>query len=229
MAAVSAFATTRTDVEGPISAVNTAIMYAFLLSKPLAYSRSWSSVLRALQHPSYISQSVKDTLRSRIKQLQNCADVIQVTPGQCGSLQDSVTIDGLKFDVSQQQKELTKKLTDQLQVNTNEVFKMVYRQTRIGISETDAIIKAYFQERTSQLQVVKCLFNLGSTTKNEKLMALSREILTKLNEDKEFSLKLVQGLKKRLEQHMPPKVASNPTVALAWSRQVRPQVLTALT
>jgi hypothetical protein len=220
MATVGAFSTTRTGDGGLRATSTTTLMYIFLSTRRFADRRSWTSVLRALQHPSYIPPVLKDTLQSRIKQLQNCADILQAAPGQCGTVADSVTIEGMKFDVSQQQRDLTKKLTDQLQVDANEAFKVVYQQTKIGVSEIDQIVRGYLKERTSQLRVVKSLFTLQSSTVNSKVRALLQELLAKIIEDKEFPLKLVQGLSKRLELQMPSKVASNPSVALAWSRQV---------
>lgn len=77
------------------------------------------------------------------------------------------------------------------------------------------------EERTALLRIVKCLFWMdghdGANVKNE---TLAKEVVIKIKEDKKFITKLVQGIRKRVEQQLPPKAISDSFSALLWSRQV---------
>ena len=145
---------------------------------------------------------------------------MQAAPGQCGSPGESITIDGVNCDVTELQRELTKNLADQLQVETTEAFKVVYQQTRIGVVDLDVIIRAYLQERTSLLLCVRSLFCLEASSTIDKANSLARDVVMQIKARKDFSLSLVQGVRKRLDQPMPPKIAANPKAAVVWSRQL---------
>jgi hypothetical protein len=185
--------------------------------------RTWASILRALQHPTYTAPSLKATIISRIPKLQNSADAYPLAVGQPTSLGDSVTIDGIKFDVSQQAKDLTAKLSKEVQLDTTEAFKIVSQQSKLGIFDIDGLVKAYMRERTAILRVVKCLWRMDLRSNgNAKSRLLAQEVITKVKEDKEFLLKLVQGVTKRVGQQLPSSAISDPATALLWSRQVFP-------
>lgn len=173
-----------------------------------------------MQHPSYEAPSLKATLLSRVKQLQSCADTVPIVAGQCTTIGDSITIEGVKCDVSQQQKELTKKVAEELQVDSTEAFKIVYQQSRTGVTSLEGLVSGFMLERTALLRVVKYLFIVDSSTEEVQIKGTAQGVLTKLNEEKEFTLKLVQGVRNRVNQQMPPKAAIDSSAALVWSRQV---------
>ena len=185
--------------------------------------RTWKSILRALEHPTYTTPPLKTTLISQIPKLQNCAFAYPLTQGQSGSSGCTVTIDGIKYDITSQQKELTKKLAEEVQLNPTEACKIILQQSRVGVVELDGVVKAYMEERTALLRVVKCLVRMDvHDSANAKTGALAKEVVSKIKEDKEFTSKLVEGVRKRVGQPLPPKAHSDPHTGLLWSRQVCP-------
>ena len=185
-------------------------------------SRTWKSILRALKHPTYTAPSLKSTLISRISKLQNCADAYAVIQGQASPLGDSITIDGVKSEVTPQQKDLVDKLSKEVQLDSTEAFKIVLKASRLGVVDLDDLVKSYMDERTALLEVVKWLFRMGShRSSNRKTALLAKEIVAKIKEDKAFLSKVIQGVRKRVGQQLPAKAAADASTALLWSRQVR--------
>ena len=177
--------------------------------------------MQALQHPTYTAAPLKKTLISRISKLQNCADAYPIIQGQCTTIGDSVTFDGVKYNVTTQQKDLGNRLSKEVQLDSTEACKIVLQQSRVGDVELYGLVKAYMEERTALLRVVKCLFRMdvhGNT--NVKTESLAKEILSKIKEDKEFLQKLVRGIGKRTKLQLPSKAISDSPSALLWSRQV---------
>ena len=185
--------------------------------------RTWKSVLRALQHPTYTTPSLKPILISQIRKLQYCADAYPFTQGQSATSGCTVTIDGIKYDITTQQKELTNNLAKEVQLDSTEACRIVLQQSRVGVVELDGVVKAYMEERTALLRIVKCLVRMDvDGTANAKTGALAKEVLAKIKKDKEFTSKLVQGVRKRVGLQLPPKANSDPNSGLLWSRQVCP-------
>src|SRR5437667_3360222 len=108
--------------------------------------RTWKSILRALQHPSYTSPSLKTTLLSKIHTLQNCAEAYPLAQEQHTTIGDSVTVDGFKYYFTSQQKDLTNELCKEAQLNTTEACRIVLQQGRVGVVELDRLVKAYMEE-----------------------------------------------------------------------------------
>ena len=184
-------------------------------------SRTWKSILRALKHPTYTAPSLKSTLISRISKLQNCADAYAIIQGQAPPLGDSITIDGVKSEVTPQQKDLVDKLSKEVQLDSTEAFKIVLKASRLGVVDLDDLVKSYMDERTALLEVVKWLFRMGShRSSNRKTALLAKEIVAKIKEDKSFLSKVIQGIRKRVGQQLPAKAAADASTALLWSRQV---------
>jgi hypothetical protein len=166
---------------------------------------------------------LKATLSSRIQKLQNVAQAFPVKGESSGTVGDSITIDGIKYDVAPQQKDLVNKVARQAQLDTAEAFKIVSQQARLGIHDIDSILKAYMRERTAILRVVKCLLRLDVRNDfNAKTRLLAKETVLKVKGDKEFVQKLLQGIKQRVGQHLPTNITSDPQYASIWSRQVCP-------
>ena len=187
--------------------------------------RTWKSILRALEHPTYTAPALKTTLISQITKLQNCADVYPLTQGQSGASGCNVTVDGIKYDITGQQKELTNKLAEEVQLNSTEACKIVLQQSRVGVIELEGVVKAYMEERTALLRVVKRLLRMNiHDSANAKTGALAKEVVSKIKEDKYFTSKLVEGVRKRVGQQLPPKAHSDPHTGLLWSRQVCPSL-----
>ena len=185
-------------------------------------SRTWKSILRALKHPTYTAPFLKPTLISRISRLQNCADAYPIIQGQASPLGDSITIDGIKSDVTPQQKDLVDKLSKEVQLDSTEAFKIVLQASRLGVVDLDDLVKSYMDERTALLEVVKSLFRLENhRSSNRKTALLAKEIVAKIKEDKTFLSKVIQGIRKRVGQQLPAKAAADASTALLWSRQVR--------
>jgi hypothetical protein len=137
-------------------------------------------------------------------------------------LGDSITIGGVKTSVTSQQKDLVDKLSKEVQLDSTEAFKIVLQASRLGVVDLDGLVKAYMDERTALLEVVKCLFRMerhGSS--NGKTVLLAKEMVAKVKEDKHFLSKVIQGIRKRVGQQLPAKAASDPSALLLWSRQVR--------
>ena len=221
MAAAFALTASSKPGDGQADQLNTSLPYGSLLVH-CADCRTWKSILRALQHPTYTTPSLKPVLISRIPKLQNCADAYPLTKEQSALSGCTVTIDGIKYDITSQQKELTNKLAKEVQLDFVEACKIVLQQSRVGVVELDGVVKAYMEERTALLRIVKCLVRMDVyTTANVKSGALAKEVLAKIKRDKEFTSKLVQGVRKRVGQQLPPKVNSDPSTGLLWSRQVR--------
>jgi len=174
-----------------------------------------------LKHPIYTAPSLKPTLLSRISKLRNCADAYPITQGQSSSLGDSITIEGNKTDVTPQQKDLVDKLSKVVQLDSTEAFKIVLQASRLGVVDIDRLVKTYMDERAALLEVVICLFRMdihGSSNRENALLA--KEVVAKMKEDKMFVSTVIQGIRKRVEQQLPAKAASDPSAALIWSRQV---------
>jgi hypothetical protein len=223
MAAAFAFsAASKSTGSNSQDASNPTLPYdPLIISRHVSYFRTWASILRALQHPSYIAPTLKATLISRISKLQNSSDAYPLVVGQPAPLGDTITIDDVKFNVSQQAKDLTAKLSMEVQLDPKEAFKIVYQQSKLGIADLEGLVKAYMRERTAVLRAVKCLWRMDLRSNgNAKSRLLAQDIITKVKEDKEFLLKLVQGLTKRVGQQLPPHAVSDPATALIWSRQV---------
>jgi hypothetical protein len=186
-----------------------------------AYSRTWKSILRALQHPIYTASSLKTTLISRVPKLQNCVDAYPFTQGQSTISGCTVTIDGIKFDITTQQKDLGDKLSQEVQLDSTEACKIVLQQSRVGVVEIDGLVKAYMEERTALLRIVKSLFRIDvHDSTNVKTRALAKEIVSKIKADKEFTSKLVEGIRKRVGRQLPLNTLTDSPSALLWSRQV---------
>jgi hypothetical protein len=186
----------------------------------LLIDRTWKSILNALHHPTYTGPALKAALQLRIPRLQNCADAYPLTQGQTVSLGDSITIDGVKFDLTPQQKELAEKLSKQLQLDTTEAARTVLQQGRLGVIELEGLLTAYMGERTALLRVVKTLLRMDvDGCPNAKTGSLAKDIVSKVKQDKEFLVKLVKGIKERVEQS-PPKGISDSLSAALWIRQV---------
>jgi hypothetical protein len=184
-------------------------------------SRTWKSILRALKHPTYTAPSLKSTLISRISKLQNCADAYAIIQGQASPLGDSITVDGVKSDVTPQQKDLVDKLSKEVQLESAEAFKIVLHASHLGVVDLDDLVKSYMDERTALLEVVKWLFKMEShRSSNRKTLLLAKEIVAKIKEDKAFLSKVIQGIQKRVGQQLPAKAATDSSTALLWSRQV---------
>jgi Nucleoporin subcomplex protein binding to Pom34 len=184
--------------------------------------RTWKSILRALQHPTYTTPKLKPTLNSRITKLQKCAEVYSPVKGQTAAVGDSITIDGLKVDVTPNQKELAEKLSKEVQLDATEALKIVLQQSRIGIVELHGLVKAYMEERTALLRIVKCLLRIdGHGCGNKSTESLAKEIASKVKDEKEFMYNLVMGIKSRIGQQLPPRAVTDSHSSALWSRQVR--------
>ena len=202
---------------------NTTFLYFLALCFPcIADCRTWESILSALQHPTYTAPSLKATLLSRIAKLQNISQAFPLKRENTSTVGDSITIDGVKYDVTTQQKDLVDKVAKEAQLDTIEAFKIVTQQSKLGIYELDSIIKAYMRERTAILRVVKCLLRLDlHNDSNAKTRLLAKEIVSKVKGDKDFVPKLLQGIEERVSQQLPTNITSDPQYASIWSRQVR--------
>jgi hypothetical protein len=172
-----------------------------------------------LQHPSYTAPSLKATLLSQISKLRNCADAYPFKQAQPSTLGDSVIIEGTKYELSPQQKELVDKLSKDAQLDSLEACKIVLQQSRLGIVELNGLMKAYLEERTAILRVVKSLLRMDGIT-GWKSSGFAKEIVPKLKENNSFALNLVEGIRKRVELQLPPGIMADPALALLWSRQV---------
>lgn len=185
-------------------------------------SRTWKSLLRALKHPTYTAPSLKSTLLSRMSKLQNCADAYPITQGQTSPLGDSITIEGVKTDITPQQKDLIDRLSKEIQLDTTEAFKIVRQASHLTIVDIDELVKTYMDERAALFDVVICLFRMdihgGS---NEKTALLAKEVVANIMKNKDFVSNVIQGIRKRVGQQLPGKAASDSSAALLWSRQVR--------
>ena len=131
-------------------------------------------------------------------------------------------IDGIKFDVNQQQKELTEKLSKEVLLEPTEAYRIVVQQLRVGVVELDGLAKAYLDERLALLRIVKCLLKaeVEHNNMNRATAALAKEIVGKIKAKKDFILKIVEAVKQRVEQQLPAVVMFDPSSALLWSRQV---------
>ena len=131
-------------------------------------------------------------------------------------------IDGVKFDVSQQQKELTEKLSKEVMLEPSEAYRIVVQQLRIGVVDLDGLVKAYLDERLALLRIVKCLVNsdLEQGNTNRASVPLATEIVAKIKEKKDFILKIVEAVKQRVEQQLPGLLMLDQASAMRWSRQV---------
>lgn len=220
--ALSASSTRTGDASQDVP--NSSLPYDPLTSSSLdnAYSRTWKSILRALQHPTYTTSSLKTTLISRVTTLQNCVDAYPFTQRQSTVSGCTVTIDGIKFDITTQQKDLVDKLSQEVQLDSTEACKIVLQQSRVGVVELDGLVKAYMEERTALLRIVKNLFRMDvHDDTNVKTRALAKEIVSKIKKgNKEFTSKLVEGIRKRAGRQLPLKTLSDSPSALLWSRQV---------
>ena len=133
----------------------------------------------------------------------------------------SITVEGVKFDTTSQQKDLVNDVAKRAQLDISEAFKIVSQQARLGIQDIDSVLKAYMRERTAILRVVKCLLRLDTHNgSNSKTRLLAKEIVSKVKEDKDFIRKLLQGLKERVNQQLPIGVTSDPQYASIWSSQM---------
>jgi hypothetical protein len=181
---------------------------------------SWDSILRALHHPSYVAPSLKETLVSRLPILKDCTSAYRVAVLECVLPPDSITLDGVTFDVSAQQKDLTKKFAEKMFLDTTEAFKIVCQQGRIGVVDLDGLANAYMKERTAILRVVKSLYKLAAHCDNPKMGDIAKEVLSKIGDDALFLVNLVEGIKTRVERQLPQKAVSDPGYSLLWSSQV---------
>jgi hypothetical protein len=164
---------------------------------------------------------LKATLLSRIPKLQNISQAFPLKRENTSTVGDSITIDGVKYDVTPQQIDLVDKVAKEAQLDTIEAFKIVTQQSKLGIYEIDSIIKAYMRERTAFLRVMKCLLRLDlHNDSNAKTRLLAKEIVSKVKGDKDFVPKLLQGIEERVSQQLPTNITSDPQYASIWSRQV---------
>lgn len=148
-------------------------------------------------------------------------DTFSLVKRETSLLEDSITVDGVKFDVTPQQKDLVDKLSKATQADSTEALRIVLQQNRVGVTGLDGLVKAYMEERTALLQVVKKLFEMDAKpTVNSKTGAIAKEIVKKLKTETDFLSILVQGVKKRTGQGLPPTATIDEAVALLWSRQV---------
>ena len=164
---------------------------------------------------------MKTTLLSKIHTLQNCAEAYPLAQEQHTTIGDSVTVDGFKYYFTSQQKDLTNELCKEAQLNTTEACRIVLQQGRVGVVELDRLVKAYMEERTALLRIVKCLVRMDvHDITNVKTGSVAKELVSKIKEDKKFTEKLIHGIRKRVEQQLPPRVNADTGSALLWSRQV---------
>ena len=178
------------------------------------FCRTWRALVCALQHRSYTAPSLKSTLSARLSQLQNCADAYSFTrkPAELG---DFVILDNVKYCISTLQRVLADKLSKEVQLESNDAFKIVLQQGQVGVTELDRLVRAYMVERISVLRVMTVLFRLGfEDGPNKMTRDLAKELVSEINRDTELLVKLVKGIRKRVEE------LSNPTGSLLWSRQV---------
>jgi len=193
----------------------------FIFSANFPNNRTWKSILRALEHPTYTPSSLQAILTSRIDKLKKCVDAFSLVRRECSLSEDSITVDGVKFDVTPQQKDLVDKLSKATQADPTEALRIVLQQNRVGVIELDGLVKAYMEERTALLQVVKKVFEMDAKpTANSKTGAIAKEIAKKLKNETNFLSSLVQGVKKRTGQELPHPATTDEAVALLWSRQV---------
>ena len=183
--------------------------------------RTWTSILHAVQHPTYTAPSLKSTLLARKQQLQNCADAYPLRNVAPATLGTSVTINGAPHDITSTQKDLATKLAKELQIDSTEASKVVLQQARLGIVDVEGVEKAYMAERTDLLRVVKLLLSVDvNGSENADVVEMAREIVKQLREKNGFVTKLVEGLRKRVEEPLPAKALANIHSSLVWSRQV---------
>jgi len=184
--------------------------------------RTWTSILRAVQHPTYTAPLLKSTLLARIQQLQNCADAYPLRNVAPATLGTSVTINGAPHDITSTQRDLASKLAKELQINSTEASKAVLQQARLGIVDIEGVEKAYMAERTNLLRVVKILLSLDvNGSENTDMVDIAREIVKQIKGKNDFVTKLVEALRKRVEESLPAKAIANIHSSLVWSRQVR--------
>jgi hypothetical protein len=165
---------------------------------------------------------LKPTLNSRITKLQKCAEAYSPVEGQAAVVGDSITIDGLKVDITPNQKDLADKLSKEVQLDTTEALKIVWQQSRIGIVELHGLVKAYMEERAALIRIVKCLLRIdGHGCCNKSTETLAKEIALKIKDDKGFVYSLVMGIKSRVGQQLPPRALTDSHASALWSRQVR--------
>jgi hypothetical protein len=82
-------------------------------------------------------------------------------------------------------------------------------------------------ERTDLLRVVRSLLSITvNGSENVTTMELAGKVVGKLKEKKDFLTKLVEGLRKRVEEALPAKAIANVQSSLVWSRQVPPTLYT---
>jgi hypothetical protein len=137
---------------------------------------------------------------------------------ECVKVPDPISIDGVKFNITPHQKDLTQKLAEEMFLDPTEAFKIVSQQSRIGVTDLERLEKAYMKERTAVLRVVKALHMLAQ--EKSLVSNLAHEVLSKIREDTMFLVNLVEGIKLRVEGHLPPKAMSDPNYSLLWSNQV---------
>ena len=175
----------------------------------------------ALEHPTYTSPTLHAILTSRLAKLQNCADAYPFVEGQCHKPEDSVTIDGVNFDITTQQKDIAEKLSKEAQLDLTEAVRIVLQQSKVGIVELGGIIRGYMEERTALLRVVKSLFRMDAhRNTNGKIGSIAKGISDKVKEDEDFLPNLVRGIKKRTKQELPHTATSDEASSFLWSRQV---------
>ena len=188
--------------------------------------RTWTSILRAVQHPTYTAPLLKSTLLARMRQLQNCANAYPMRNVAPATLGTSVTINGAPHDITSTQRDLATKLAKELQIDSTEASKAVLQQARLGIVDVEGVEKAYMAERTDLLRVVKILLSLDvNGSENTDMVDMAREIVKQIKGKNDFVTKLVEGLHKRIEESLPAKALANIHSSLVWSRQVRMQAI----
>ena len=191
------------------------------LESVCAHFRTWKAILNVLQHPTYTSPSLKSTLESRISTLQNCADAYPVRKRGLPAPGDFVTVGGMKLSLTSSQKELTEKLARHGQIDIREAAIIVLQQARVGVNEFNGVVRAYMEERTAVLRVVKFLLQVNvQGCANKRTESLATELVPKVKGSKEFSINLLHGMKSRVD-HSPPNSISDPLFASLWSRQVQ--------
>jgi len=174
-----------------------------------------------VQHPAYTAPALRPTLLARIQQLHNCADAYPLRTATPAALGTSVNVNGTPHDLSPAQKDLATKLAKELQIDSTDAANVVLQQSKLGIVDVDDVEKAYMAERTALLRVVRSLLSITvNGSENVTTMELAGEMVGKLKEKKDFVTKLVEGLRKRVEEALPAKAIANVQSNLIWSRQV---------
>jgi hypothetical protein len=162
-----------------------------------------------------------------MQQLHNCADAYPLRTIAPAALGTSVTINGTPHDLTPGKKDLATNLAKDLQIDSTQAAKIVLQQSRLGVVDVDSVEKAYMAERTDLLRVVRSLLSITvNGSENVTTMELAGKVVGKLKEKKDFLTKLVEGLRKRVEEALPAKAIANVQSSLVWSRQVPPTLYT---